>query len=241
MTLIAPSILAVENASLFDAAKWAADGGADWIHLDVMDGHFVPNLTYGPPVIKLCRKVTDIPFDAHLMVTDPDDIIPELLDIGCEYISVHQEACVHLHRTISQIKDGGAKAGVALNPATPVELLMDILPMLDMVVIMAVNPGFAYQKHIPETAEKVARFSDMARKIEWPGLVQIDGGINVDTAGAMIVAGADALVAGGAVFGRRKEGQKGYKDSYPEQVRMNIYDLKVACQVAIEEGIDPYK
>ncbi len=241
MTLISPSILAVENASLTDATKWAAEGGADWIHLDVMDGHFVPNLTYGPPVIKLCREVTDIPFDAHLMVTNPDDLIPELLGIGCEYITVHQEACVHLHRTLSHIRDGGAKAGVALNPATPVELLVDILPMLDLIVIMAVNPGFAYQKHIPETVQKVARLSEMTSRIEWPGHIQVDGGINVETIGAMVVAGTDVLVAGGGVFKRRTKGQQGYKDDYSEHVRMNIYDLKVACQVAIEEGVDPYK
>ncbi len=241
MTLISPSILAVKLAGLCEAAEMAEKGGADWIHLDIMDGHFVPNLTYGPPVVKLVRHVTSLPLDAHLMVTNPDDLIPELLKIGCEYIAVHQEACVHLHRTLGHIRENGAKAGVALNPSTPVETLVDVLPMTDLVIIMAVNPGFAGQVHIPESARKVARFADMARSSGWKGLIQVDGGVNTDNAGDLSLAGADCLVAGASAFRLRKEGEPGADLDYAEQVKMNIEDLKHACNVATETGVDPYK
>jgi ribulose-phosphate 3-epimerase len=241
MVLISPSILAIEKASLCDASMMAEKGGADWIHLDIMDGHFVPNLTYGPPVVRLCRESTKLPLDAHLMVTNPDDLIPELLDIGCEYITVHQETCVHLHRTLMSIRDGGAKSGVALNPATPAVLIMDILPIIDMVVIMAVNPGFAGQKHIPESAGKVARFNEKARNMGWEGLVQVDGGVNTKTAGDLVLAGADCLVAGAAVFKRRGKAKAGDIEAYTKEVEKNIEDLHTACQVAIETGLDPYK
>jgi len=241
MVLISPSILAVDKASLWDATRMAEKGGADWIHLDIMDGHFVPNLTYGPPVVKLCRASTKLPMDAHLMVTNPDDLIPDLLEMGCDYISVHQEACLHLHRTLMSISEGGAKSGVALNPATPIETILDILPIIDLVIIMAVNPGFAGQKHIPESADKVARLTEKARSRDWKGLVQVDGGVNVDTAGNLVLAGADCLVAGAAVFRRRTEAREGDIEEYGEQVKQNIEDLRTACQVAIESGLDPYK
>ncbi len=241
MTLIASSILAVEKAGLVDATKMADKGGADWIHLDIMDGHFVPNLTFGPMVVRLIREVSDLPFDAHLMVTNPDDIIPSLLKIGVEYITVHQEPCVHIHRTLSMIRDGGAKAGVALNPGTPMETLMSILPMIDLIVVMAVNPGFAGQKHIPETPKKVARVSQIARKLGWEGLIQVDGGINTETAGEVVLAGADCLVGGASVYRRKKEGQSGADLDYAEQIKMNIEALRIACNIAIESGVDPYK
>ena len=241
MVLISPSILAIEKAGLCDATRMAEKGGADWIHLDIMDGHFVPNLTYGPPIVRLCREYSKLPFDAHLMVANPDNFIPELLDIGCEYITVHQETCVHLHKTITSIKKGDRRAGVALNPATPVETLTDILPIIDMVVIMAVNPGFAWQQHIPESPRKVARFAEMARRMEWKGLIQVDGGVNVDTAGDLVLAGTDCLVAGAAAFKRRKKAKAGDIEDYAKQVKQNIDDLRTACRVAIEEGLDPYK
>jgi len=238
MTLITPSILAVEEDGLVNATMMADKGGADWIHLDIMDGHFVPNLTYGPGVVKLIRQVTDLPCDAHLMVTNPDVVIPPLLDMGVEYITVHQEVCKHLHKTLSTIKDGGAKAGVALNPATPLEMIMPILPMLDLIVIMAVNPGFAGQKHIPESAAKVSRFSQIVRNNKWEGIIQVDGGINLQTLPAIMMAGADCLVAGASVFRRAKPGTPESKLSYQEQITKNIKDLKIACDVAIEEGVD---
>jgi len=238
MTLISPSILAVEKSSLTEAAIMAEKGGADWIHLDIMDGHFVPNLTYGPMVVKLICQEVAIPFDAHLMVTNPDLLIPHLLKMGIEYITVHQETCVHLHRTLSVIKDGGAKAGVALNPATPIEMIMPILPMIDMVIIMSVNPGFAGQKHIPESVNKVARLSQIARNNNWQGIIQVDGGINLTTVNAIVVAGADCVVAGASVFGRATAGEPGSELSYAEQVARNIRDLRIACNVAIEEGMD---
>ncbi len=241
MVLISPSILAVKSESLISATSMAEKGGADWIHLDLMDGHFVPNLTYGPPVVKLVRPASKLPFDAHLMVTNPELLIPDLLEIGTEYISVHQEACVHLHKILSQIRDGGAKAGVALNPATPVETLVDVLPFIDLITVMAVNPGFAYQDHIEGTAVKVARIAALARKREWQGMIEVDGGINVGNVGELVLAGADVLVAGGSAFRRRKKGEPGADADYATQIKMNIQDLRTECKVAIEEGVDPYK
>jgi ribulose-phosphate 3-epimerase len=241
MVIIAPSILAIKQESLINAARMAEGAGADWIHLDLMDGHFVPNLTYGPPIVELIKPASKLPFDAHLMTTDPELWIPALLEIGIEYISVHQEACTHLHRVVSQIRDGGAKAGVALNPATCVETLYEMLPIMDYVLIMAVNPGFAYQKHIEGTADKVARFAHMAREREWKGLIEVDGGITDSNIGSMVIAGADALVAGGSAYRRREKGEPGADSDYATQVKMNIHDLKIACDVAIESGLDPYK
>lgn len=241
MVLIAPSILATKEDSLRNAMEMAEKGGADWIHLDLMDGHFVPNLTYGPPVVKLLRPYSKLPFDAHLMTTDPGLWIPELLEIGVEYISVHQEACIHLHRVLTQIREGGAKAGVALNPATSIDTLYEVLPLLDYVLIMAVDPGFAYQDHIDGTGKKVVRLAHMGREKGWRGLIQVDGGINAENAGDMVLAGADVLVAGGSAYRKRKENEPGYGADYATQIQLNIEDLKTACAVAIETGVDPYK
>ena len=226
MVLISPSILAADPGKLADAVVLADRGGADWIHLDIMDGHFVPNLTYGPAIVKALRGLTELPFDAHLMVTNPDELIPQFLEIGCQYIAVHQEACIHLHRTISMIRDGGCKAGVSLNPATPIEMVLEILPELDFVVIMGVNPGFAGQKHIPGTAEKVSRLSGIARDRDWEGLIQIDGGVSPENVASLVLAGADCLVAGAGAFRRRKKGEIGFDSDYAEQVKLNIEDLR---------------
>jgi len=241
MTMIAPSILAVQDKGLVEGAVIAHEVGAEFVHLDIMDGHFVPNLTYGPPVIRLIRKECKGVFDAHLMVTNPDDIIPELLDIGCEWITVHQEACLHLHRTLTHIREGGAKAGVALNPATPINTIEDILPMIDLICVMSVNPGFAFQKHIEGSAEKISKLSSMVRQAGWKGMIMVDGGVDASNAGSLVLAGADILVAGGAAFRMRKKGEEGHGLSYKEQVRLNIQDLRTACDVAVETGVDPYK
>jgi ribulose-phosphate 3-epimerase len=197
---IAPSILAADFAKLGDEVRAAADAGADYIHVDVMDGHFVPNITIGPDVVKALRKCTGIPFDVHLMISPADPFIPAFADAGADIITVHPEAGPHLHRTIQLIKSLGKKAGVSLNPATPVEAAMHILGEVDLVLAMTVNPGFGGQKFIRGMIDKIvalrAMIDECGREID----LEVDGGVNPETAREAIAAGADVLVAGTAVF-----------------------------------------
>jgi ribulose-phosphate 3-epimerase len=203
MMKIAPSILSADFARLADALREAEAGGADWIHVDCMDGHFVPNLTIGPPVVKALKKETQLPLDVHLMIERPDNLLEAFVDAGADYLTVHVEACTHLHRTVQRIRDLGAKPGVSLNPATPLTSLHEILPYVDLVLVMSVNPGFGGQRYIPTMTEKIA---SLRRTLEerhlWPIELEVDGGITPKTLPEVAAAGASVIVAGAAVFNR---------------------------------------
>ncbi|MUT66832.1 ribulose-phosphate 3-epimerase [Paenibacillus sp. NEAU-GSW1] len=204
MAIIAPSILSADFAKLGEEIKEADRAGADWIHVDVMDGQFVPNLTFGPPVIGAVRSATKLPFDVHLMIERPELSIASYAAAGADRITVHAEACLHLHRTVHQIKELGLPAGVALNPATPLSAIENIVDDLDLVLIMTVNPGFGGQSFIRQSLEKLRQLRQM---LNVRGLghvhVQVDGGINSETAKLVVEAGANVLVAGNAVFGEK--------------------------------------
>ncbi|MEC0283110.1 ribulose-phosphate 3-epimerase [Terribacillus saccharophilus] len=200
MTKIAPSILSADFANLANEIRDVEKGGADYIHVDVMDGHFVPNITIGPLIVEAIRPVTKLPLDVHLMIENPDQYIEAFIKAGADIITVHQEACVHLHRTIMMIKEQGVKAGVVLNPATSVSLIEEILPELDMVLLMTVNPGFGGQRFIPSVLKKVEELSSLREALELDFEIEIDGGVNIETAGLCTNAGADVLVAGSAVY-----------------------------------------
>jgi ribulose-phosphate 3-epimerase len=197
---IAPSILSSDFARLADEIAAVERAGADLLHIDVMDGHFVPNLTVGPPIVEAVRKVTKLPLDVHLMITNADAFIPEFARAGADYLTVHVEACPHLHRTIQSIKELGVKAGVTLNPATPVHTLQEILPDVDLVLIMSVNPGFGGQKFIPSCLAKVKAVRQMLDRIGSHALLEVDGGVKAENAAQVLEAGADVLVAGSAIF-----------------------------------------
>ena len=201
--LIAPSILAADFVRLADEIAAVEQAGADLLHIDVMDGHFVPNLTIGPPVVESIKKVAKVPLDVHLMITNADTFIPEFVAAGADYITVHVEACPHLHRTIQSIKERGVKAGVTLNPATPVSLLQEILADVDLVLIMSVNPGFGGQKFIPSVLKKIAALREMLDRLQSRALLEVDGGVKPDNAAQIIAAGANVLVAGSAIFASR--------------------------------------
>lgn len=198
---IAPSLLAARFDKLGDEVHAVAAAGADYLHFDVMDGHFVPNLTMGPAFVKASRPLTPLPFDVHLMVTNPSDWFATFIEAGANMISFHAEVTSHFDQYIQEIKAGGAKAGIALKPDTPLESIMPVLPKLDYVLVMTVNPGFAGQKFMPEPLEKIKALRTHIDEKKLPCKIQVDGGINRETAKKVIEAGADILVAGMAVFG----------------------------------------
>jgi ribulose-phosphate 3-epimerase len=202
MATIAPSILSADFTRLGEHIAEAEAGGADWIHIDVMDGHFVPNITIGPLITKAAKRATGLPLDVHLMIEQPDRYLEDFVRAGADWLTVHQETCPHLHRTVQKIRQLGARPGVAVNPATPVETLIDILPFVDLVLVMTVNPGFGGQKFIPECLPKLERLSGMLDQLQRHEVeVEVDGGIDPKTAPAVVAAGATVLVAGSAVFG----------------------------------------
>jgi ribulose-phosphate 3-epimerase len=198
--LIAPSILSADFSQLKDQIDLAREGGADWLHLDIMDGHFVPNLTFGPLVIESIRKHSELPFDTHLMMTNPDDFIDDFRSAGADIITVHYETCPHLHRTIQHIRESGAKAGVSINPATPVSVLSETLNELDLILIMSVNPGFGGQSFIQRSLSKIREIRKMVDASGRSIHVEVDGGIDEETAGPVVAAGANVLVAGYYIF-----------------------------------------
>lgn len=201
MKLIAPSILSADFLKLGDEIKAVEDAGADWIHIDVMDGHFVPNITMGPFIVETVHNLTKLPIDVHLMIENPDLYIPDFIKSGASLISVHAEACTHLHRTIQLIKNSRVKAGVALNPATELSALEWVLDDLDFVVIMSVNPGFGGQFFIPGSLEKIRALKKMIEQKKLSTLIEIDGGVSEKTIEEISRAGTDAFVTGSALFG----------------------------------------
>jgi ribulose-phosphate 3-epimerase len=202
MVELLPSILSADFAHLADEVAAAEAGGGTVIHVDVMDGHFVPNITIGPPVVKSLRKATQLPLDCHLMIENPDEYIPAFADAGANWVSVHYEACRHLHRTLQLIAQHGMEPAVVLNPATRVELIQDILPMVHHVLIMSVNPGFGGQQFIPFSLDKIRRLAELRQELGLAFRIEVDGGVAHDTVAQVVQAGAELLVAGNAVFGQ---------------------------------------
>jgi ribulose-phosphate 3-epimerase len=199
---LAPSILSADFARLADQIQAATEGGASVMHLDVMDGHFVPNITIGPPVVASIRKHTNLPLDCHLMIEHPDEFIPAFVDAGANWISVHQEATRHLNRTLELIRSHGAEVGVVINPATPVGTLTEVLDLVDYVLVMSVNPGFGGQKFIPGSLHKIANLARIRQARGLDYRIEVDGGVSLQTVGDVVRAGAEILVAGNAVFGK---------------------------------------
>ena len=201
MALLAPSLLSADFVRLAEDIARVEAAGADWLHLDIMDGHFVPNLTFGPPVVAAIRKVSKLPLDVHLMVTNPAALVEQFAEAGADYLTVHVETEPHLHRLVNRIRELGVKPAVTLNPATSVDLLDEILSEVDMVLVMSVNPGFGGQKFIPASLDKIRRLRQKLKRLDRQVLIEVDGGVNQATAPQLIEAGADVLVAGSAVFG----------------------------------------
>ena len=224
LTLIAPSILSADFGRLAEDVQAVEAAGADWIHVDVMDGHFVPNITIGPLVAAAVRRACGLPIDVHLMIENPGRYLRAFVEAGADRITVHQETCPHLHRTLQEIRELGAAPGVALNPSTSVETIRDVIPDLDMVLVMTVNPGFGGQRYIPNSTAKVTRVAELLRG-EGRGevLIQVDGGVDATTAPTVSRAGATVLVAGSAVF------------KHPGGARAGVQALRAACSGMEEE------
>jgi len=211
MGKIAPSILSADFTRLGEEIKDVEKAGADYIHIDVMDGHFVPNITIGPMIVKAARRVTDLPLDVHLMISEPDYFIEDFAEAGASIITVHAETLKHIHRTIHLIRDKGVRPGVVLNPATPLGVLEYVLDQLDIVLLMTVNPGFEAQKFIPEVIPKIRRLRKMVNDLDLNLEIEVDGGIDPETIGRVSSAGADVFVAGSAIY---------YSQDYTETIRL---------------------
>ena len=201
MVELVPSILSADFARLADEVAAAERGGGSVIHVDVMDGHFVPNITLGPPIVKSLRKYTDLPLDCHLMIENPDQYVPDFAEAGANWVSVHYEACRHLHRTLELIAQHGMEPAVVINPATTVEHLVPVLGMVHHVLVMSVNPGFGGQQFIPYSLKKIRRLKELRQELSLSYRIEVDGGVAHDTIGSVVEAGAELLVAGNAVFG----------------------------------------
>ena len=211
MGKIAPSILSADFTKLGEEIKAVEKAGADYIHIDVMDGHFVPNITIGPMIVRAIRRITELPLDVHLMILQPDMFIDEFAEAGANIISVHAEVLIHLHRTIQYIRGKGVRTAVSLNPATPLDVLEYVIEDLDMVVLMTVNPGFENQEFIPEVIPKVKQLREMVKKTGLDIDIEVDGGINSETIGHVSSAGANVFVAGSAIF---------YTKDYPQTIQL---------------------
>lgn len=199
--LIAPSLLSADFSRLLEEIREVEEAGADLLHVDIMDGHFVPNITIGPFIVRTIKNSTKLPLDVHLMIENPEEYIEAFIQAGADYVSVHPEATYHLHRVLEKVKDLGVKAGVALNPATPLNVLAYILDKVDYILVMSVNPGFGGQKFIPQTVSKIKHLREVLKKRGYEIPIEVDGGINAANAGEVVKAGAEILVAGYAIFG----------------------------------------
>jgi len=198
--LVAPSILSADFAYLAEEVQRINKGGGDWVHLDIMDGVFVPNITFGPSMVAALRRHSSLPFDTHLMIVHPENYVSAFAEAGSDIITIHYESTVHVHRVLHQIREKGKKAGISIVPSTPAAMLSELLPELDLILVMTVNPGFGGQKLIPQTLEKVSRLAEIRKEGNYGYLIEVDGGINRETCSLAVDAGADVLVAGSAIF-----------------------------------------